>query len=124
MRPDPTVFVRHGRVKPLLYRHPWLFAGSIERVEGEPSEGDVVDVRAPDGRFLARGFFSPRSALRVRLFAFEPSIEPDEAWLRSRIDAAAAYRRDRLAAWLAWGGSAGVQIALLVATITLAVARP
>ncbi len=37
---------------------------------------------------------------------------------------AAAYRRDRLAAWLAWGGSAGVQIALLVATITLAVARP
>jgi hypothetical protein len=37
---------------------------------------------------------------------------------------AAAYRRDRLAAWLAWGGSAGVQISLLIATITLAVARP
>ncbi len=35
-----------------------------------------------------------------------------------------AYRRDRLAAWLAWGGSAGVQISLLIATIILAVTRP
>lgn len=35
-----------------------------------------------------------------------------------------AFRRDRLAAWLAWGGSAGVQLALLIATITLAVAGP
>lgn len=35
-----------------------------------------------------------------------------------------AYRRDRLAAYLAWGGSAGVQLSLLIATLTLAVARP
>ncbi len=35
-----------------------------------------------------------------------------------------AYRRDRLAAWLAWGGSAGVQLSLLIATLTLALARP
>lgn len=35
-----------------------------------------------------------------------------------------AYRRDRLAAWLAWGGSAGVQLSLLIATVTLAVTRP
>ena len=35
-----------------------------------------------------------------------------------------AYQRHRLAAWLTWGGSAGVQLSLLIATITLAVARP
>lgn len=92
----PIVTIQRGRVKPLAYRHPWVFAASIERVDGDPQDGDVVEVRDPGGRFLATGFWSGRSQLRVRCFAWEPGAEPDAAWLRGRIAAAAAFRREKL----------------------------
>ncbi len=93
----PDVFLKKGRVKPLVHRHPWVFASSVERVAGDPQDGDVVDVRDPAGKVLARGFYSGKSLLRVRCFAFEPGVEPDAAWLRGRIERAVARRRDALA---------------------------
>lgn len=91
-----TVYIKHGHVKPLLYRHPWVFASSVDRIEGEPLSGSVVDVRAPDGRFLARGFYSAESGLRVRSFAYSEGVEPDADWIDERIRAAVAYRSDVL----------------------------
>src|SRR5262245_49931794 len=91
-----TVVIRRGKVKPLLYRHPWVFAASIDRVDGGASDDDVVDVRAPDGLFLGRGFFSARSQLRVRIFAWQEKSEPDAAFFRERVAAAARYRREVL----------------------------
>ncbi|MFC1706609.1 class I SAM-dependent rRNA methyltransferase [Planctomycetota bacterium] len=91
-----TVYVKKGRVRPLLYRHPWVYADSIDRVEGEVEPGTVVDVRAPDGRFLARGFYNASSRLCVRSFAFEEGSQPDGAWIRRQIEAAITYRRETL----------------------------
>ncbi len=90
----PSVTVKKGRVQPIAFRHPWLFAGSIERVEGEPAAGDVVDVLDPGGRFLGRGFFSPSSTIRVRLFAFERDAQADQTFFERRLEAAARFRRD------------------------------
>lgn len=92
----PTVTVKRGRVKPLVYRHPWVFSASIERTDGEPADGDVVEVRDPGGRFLASGFWNGRSQLRVRCFAWDPGVEPDAAFFRDRIAAAARFRRETL----------------------------
>ncbi|MGH7180961.1 MAG: hypothetical protein ACREJN_03170, partial [Nitrospiraceae bacterium] len=39
--------------------HLWIYAGFIEDVRGEPVAGDVVDVMASDGRFYAKGLYSP-----------------------------------------------------------------
>ena len=38
------VILKKGREKSVKNRHPWLFSGAISRVEGDPSNGDVVDV--------------------------------------------------------------------------------
>ncbi|GIW73363.1 MAG: ribosomal RNA large subunit methyltransferase I [Planctomycetota bacterium] len=89
-----TVYVRHQGLRRLLRRHPWVFRSSVERIEGAPADGDVVDVRAPDGRFLARGFFSSRSLLQVRAFAFEEGVEADAALVHARLAAAVAFRRE------------------------------
>ncbi len=96
MAPPPVVTVKRGRIKPLVYRHPWVFSASIDRVEGDPADGDVVEVRDPSGRFLASGFWSGKSQIRVRLFAWEPGVEPDLDFLRARVRAAAEFRRDWL----------------------------
>ncbi|MEZ4722933.1 MAG: hypothetical protein R2813_13750 [Flavobacteriales bacterium] len=38
------VHIRKGREKSLQRRHPWVFSGSIHRVEGDPIEGDLVSL--------------------------------------------------------------------------------
>ncbi len=93
----PDVYLKRGRVKPLVYRHPWVFAASIDRVEGGRAEdGDIVSVRDPSGKFLARGFFPGRSQLRVRCFAWREGVEPDAAFFRGRLERAIAFRREAL----------------------------
>ena len=51
MESDPiySVVLKSGREKSLRHRHPWIFSGAIERVEGEPAMGDTVKVVAHDG---------------------------------------------------------------------------
>ena len=58
-----------GKERSLLRRHPWVFAGSIERGKADP--GETVRVEAADGRFLAWGAFSPSSQIRVRAWSFD-----------------------------------------------------
>ena len=62
----PVVRLRPGREKSLLRRHPWVFSGAVDAVEGDPAPGAAVEVRSARGDFLARGFWSPTSQLRVR----------------------------------------------------------
>ena len=42
------VFLKRGRDKAVRNRHPWIFSGAIARVEGQPKEGEMIDVtRSP-----------------------------------------------------------------------------
>lgn len=88
-----TVVLRRGRAKPLWAGHPWVYAESVERVEGDPADGDVVEVRDGEGRFLARGFWNSRSVLRVRVLAREEKGADPAVLVRERVLGAAALRR-------------------------------
>lgn len=92
MTPTATLFVKPGKERSLLRRHPWLYAGAIDRIEGRPASGDLVRVASPDGRFLAWAAFSPASSLRARAWSFREQELPDEAWLRARITESVARR--------------------------------
>ena len=50
-----TVILNPHRDHSLKRRHPWVFSGAVNRVEGEPAPGATVDVRAADGKWLGRG---------------------------------------------------------------------
>lgn len=86
------VVLRPGREKSVRQRHPWIFSGAIASVEGHPGPGAVVDVVDDAGRFLARGTYSPRSQIRVRLGSWDPDEALDERFLRRRLERAAAGR--------------------------------
>ncbi|MGD9795023.1 MAG: class I SAM-dependent rRNA methyltransferase [Acidimicrobiia bacterium] len=97
-RRSPRLVVARGREKSILRRHPWVFSGAVERVEGDPRPGDTVDIVDGRGRFLARGAFSPSSQLRARVWTFDEDEPVDEAFIAARVLAAAARRdwlRDR-----------------------------
>ena len=91
--PTATVLVKAKRARPFFGRHPWVLDTAIERVEGTPADGDVVDLATHEGRFIARGIWNASSRLRVRLYAFEADVPLDAPFWRSRIDAAVALRR-------------------------------
>ena len=76
------IILRSGREKPVRNRHPWVFSGAIDRIEGAPQPGDIVDIAAEDGKFLARGYWNPHSQIQARILSWHDEAIDDEWWLR------------------------------------------
>jgi L-fuconolactonase len=64
----PRVTLKSGREKSLRHRHPWVFSGAIEQVEGAPQAGDTVALFARDGGFLGTAAYNPQSPIRARVW--------------------------------------------------------
>lgn len=84
--------LKPGREKPVHNRHPWVFSGAIDRVEGDPAPGDLVQVLDANGRFLATGLISPHSQIRMRLLSWDVDVVIDDAFWRGRFNRAIAGR--------------------------------
>lgn len=69
-----------------------MFAQAIEHVDGAPAEGAVAEIRDPKGRFLGRGFWSPNSAIPIRIVTRDEDEPLDEAALVRRVERAKARR--------------------------------
>jgi 23S rRNA (cytosine1962-C5)-methyltransferase len=88
----PTVRLKPGHVQPVWAGHPWVYAQAIDQVENRASAGDEVGVVDPRGNFLGRGFYSPGSAIPVRLVVRDAETPLDVALFRVRIERALALR--------------------------------
>ncbi|GIW87306.1 MAG: 23S rRNA methyltransferase [Isosphaeraceae bacterium] len=91
----PRVILRPKRARPFFARHPWVLAGSIDRVEGHPAPGDEVAVWSAEGVWIARGLYNPASRIPVRLYRWEDA-PIDGQFVRDRLGAAVALRREVL----------------------------
>ncbi|MBR2318730.1 MAG: class I SAM-dependent rRNA methyltransferase [Bacteroidaceae bacterium] len=70
---EKAVILKRGKEESLQRFHPWIFSGAIQRIDGQPEEGDVVTVYTNDHRFIARGHVQVGSiAVRVLTFNDEP----------------------------------------------------
>ena len=87
-----SVTLKPGRERPLHMRHPWVFSGSISSTRGAPGDGDPVDLFGTGGEWLARGFYSGASQIRVRVATWDPEQPLDADWLRATIARAVAGR--------------------------------
>ena len=59
--------------------HPWLFSGAIQRIDGNPAEGDLVEVLDTNRNFLAIGHYQIGS-IAVRVVSFENIPVDDNFW--------------------------------------------
>jgi 23S rRNA (cytosine1962-C5)-methyltransferase len=73
--------------------HPWVFAGSVGRLEGRARPGDTVEVLADNLRPLGRAAYSPQSQIRARFWTFDAEESIDDAFFKRRIAAAVARRQ-------------------------------
>ena len=64
----PPKFSVHKRAaKRISAGHPWVFSNELNVPARDLPEGGTVDVTAPDGRFLGRGYANPGALIAVRL---------------------------------------------------------
>ncbi len=82
-----------GKERSAFKHHPWLFAGSVGRLEGRARPGDTVDVLADNLRPLGRAAYSPKSQIRARFWTFDTEESIDDAFFKRRIAAAVALRQ-------------------------------
>jgi len=73
--------------------HPWVFAGSVGRLEGRARPGDTVEVLADNLRPLGRAAYSPKSQIRARFWTFDAEESIDDAFFKRRVAAAVERRR-------------------------------
>ncbi len=86
-----TVRLKPGKEASAERFHPWIFSGAIASADGQPEEGDLVEVRSASDGFIGRGHCCVGS-IAVRILSFEP--EPiDQAWWNARLRQAWDVRR-------------------------------
>ncbi|MFN0055371.1 MAG: class I SAM-dependent rRNA methyltransferase [Planctomycetales bacterium] len=95
----PRAILKSRRAQPFFGRHPWVFAGALARIDGNPAPGSELLLVTDRGEFVARGLFNPHSQIQVRLYSWDPQRELDEAFWSERLDAAIRLRRDLLRLW-------------------------
>jgi len=62
--------LKPGKDQSLLRFHPWVFSGAIKKIDGKPTEGELVEVISNEGRFLGIGHYQVGS-ITIRMVSFE-----------------------------------------------------
>jgi len=87
-----SVFLRKGAHTRVEYGHPWVFAGEIERMEGTPEPGALVDVFRHSGKYVGTGTYSPHSQIRVRIVSRTPVDRLDKSFFVRRFEQCRRFR--------------------------------
>ena len=90
----PKIFLKPGKEKNLLARHPWIFSGAIARVE-KARDGDTIDVCDHAGKWIARGYYNARSQIAARVWTWNDA-PIDRAFFRARLERAITARTSRI----------------------------
>jgi len=87
------IILRKGKEESLGRFHPWIFSGAIHHTEVSAplEEGDIVEVLASDGRFLAIGHWQIGS-IAVRVLTFKRQ-HIDQGFWQKRLAAALDVRK-------------------------------
>lgn len=87
---DKRLILVRGREKALLRRHPWIFSGAVHHVEGNPVEGDLVDVVDAGGHWMASGHYQNDSII-CKVISFDTD-RIDDIFFERCFKSAIAYR--------------------------------
>ncbi|MFO7723784.1 MAG: class I SAM-dependent rRNA methyltransferase [Bacteroidales bacterium] len=88
----PRITLKSKKDEAVRRYHPWVFSGAIKEIEGNPGEGDWVEVYSNKGSYLASGHFQSEGSIAVRLLTWDKS-KPDAAFWQERLRDAFALRK-------------------------------
>jgi 23S rRNA (cytosine1962-C5)-methyltransferase len=87
----PRAIIHRKKVDAVQRFHPWIFSGAIAKMQGEVSDGDLVEAYSEDGNFLAIGLWGMGS-IAIKVLSFQP-VESMQSLLRDRLQQAFILRK-------------------------------
>jgi len=88
-----TVYLRKKISPRVVNGHPWIFNNEVDKVEGEPAGGDIVEVFTHDKKFVGKGYINPKSQILVRLLTRNRAAIINEQYFLEQIQQCWAYRQ-------------------------------
>jgi 23S rRNA (cytosine1962-C5)-methyltransferase len=87
------LYLKPGRERSARHGHPWVYSGAVERIEGlaDASVGELGEIIAADGAWIALGTIHPQAALCARILRFTPGAI-DLPWFAATLRCAAQLR--------------------------------
>jgi 23S rRNA (cytosine1962-C5)-methyltransferase len=85
------IILKPNRDEALRRFHPWVFSGAVARIEGQVTDGDIVEVFSHKLHYLATGHYHDGSIL-VKVFSFEAVIPDVDFWF-NKLKRALAVRQ-------------------------------
>lgn len=73
--------------------HPWVYDNEVEKTDGKPEAGEIVEVFTYDKKFIGQGYFNSNSQILVRLLTRKKEETINEDFFRRRITDAWNYRK-------------------------------
>ena len=70
---NPKAFIKKHHDKRIRNGHLWVYSNEIERIEGECSGGDIIDIHLADDSFFAKGFYNKHSLISLRILSYKKS---------------------------------------------------
>ncbi len=92
-----ALHLKAGRERSVQRRHPWIFSGAIEQVDGTPEPGETLLVKNAGGQPIAVAAWSAESQIRARVWSFDPKTRV-EAPFFAAVVAGAVKAREALPA--------------------------
>ncbi len=91
MNTSKVITLKKGREQSILRKHPWVFSGAIQQLDGNSTDGDWVKVCDHSGEILGFGHYQQGSiAIRMLLFGQQ---HPAEDFWNDKINRALTLRK-------------------------------
>ena len=90
--PSVKLVLQKDLARHLRAGHPWVFRRALEKAPSGLEPGAIVDV-TERGKFVARGYYDPRSHITVRVLTLDPAEAIGPHFWRRRIAKAVSLRR-------------------------------
>jgi len=87
-----SVILRKSADSFIKRKHPWIFSGAVEKIEGNPTNGETVRIFTSDKKLVGSGSFSPSSQIRVRVWSFNSDEKIDSEFFKEKIARSGSLR--------------------------------
>ena len=87
------VYLKRKIAPRVVNGHPWIFNNEVEKVDGEATGGEIVEVFTHDKKFVGKGYINPKSQILVRLLTRNKSDEINEQFFFDQLSKCWEYRK-------------------------------
>lgn len=91
---EAVVILKKGEGRTIKAGGAWIFDNEIDRIDGDFTNGDIVEVRDFDGYPMGRGFINTVSKITVRMLTRDSEQIIDDDFIEKRVRNAWQYRKD------------------------------